>query len=162
MENPVYDLIIGNFSDARLLDKPDHNWQVNAVETRQQNRNKENPYPPLKVLSIIIDVIDPQTIKAAQEEDPTLSKIREYVENHIVHEQKNGKVKWYNKNVLLYREFLPKDDPLKKLFSQLIVSEKIRPFVMKLAHDSILAGHLGIQRTITQVTSEFFLARTSE
>lgn len=33
MENPVYDLIIGNVSDARLPDKPDHNWQVNTVET---------------------------------------------------------------------------------------------------------------------------------
>lgn len=41
--------------------------------------------------------------------------------------------------------------------SQLIVPEKTRPLVMKLAHDSILAGHLGIQRTTTRV----FLARTS-
>lgn len=37
-------------------------------------------------------MIDPQTIKAAQEEDPTLSKVREYVENHIIHEKKKGKV----------------------------------------------------------------------
>lgn len=36
MENSVYDLIIENVSDARLPDKPDLNWQVNAVETRQQ------------------------------------------------------------------------------------------------------------------------------
>lgn len=100
MENPVYDLIIGNVSDARLPEKPDHNWQVNAVKTRQQKRNKEKTYPPVKVPSIIIDVIDPQTIKAAQEEDPTLSKVREYVENHIVHEKTNGKIKWYNKNGL--------------------------------------------------------------
>lgn len=32
-ENPVYDLIRGNVSDARLPHKPDHNWQVDAVET---------------------------------------------------------------------------------------------------------------------------------
>lgn len=70
--------------------------------------------------------------------------------------KKNGKVEWYNKNGLLYRKFLPKNDPLKNVFSQLIVSEKIRPLVMKLAHDSILVGYLGIQRTITRVTSEFF------
>lgn len=44
IENPVYDLIIGDVSDARLPDKPDHNWQVNAVETRdrQQNETKKN------------------------------------------------------------------------------------------------------------------------
>lgn len=53
--------------------------------------------------------------------------------------------------------YVPKDDPLKRVFSQLIVPEKTRPLVMKLAHDSILAGHLGIQRTTTRV----FLARTS-
>lgn len=62
-------------------------------------------------------MIYPQTIKAAQEEDPTLSKVRKYVENHIVHEKKNSKVKWYNKYGLLHREFLPKDDPLKRVFS---------------------------------------------
>lgn len=46
--------------------------------------------------------------------------------------------------------YVPKDDPLKRVFSQLIVPEKTRPLVMKLAHDSILAGHLGIQRTTTR------------
>lgn len=49
--------------------------------------------------------------------------------------------------------YVPKDDPLKRVFSQLIVPEKTRPLVMKLAHDSILAGHLGIQRTTTRVFS---------
>lgn len=33
--------------------------------------------------------------------------------------------------------YVPKDDPLKRVFSQLIVPEKTRPLVMKLAHDYI-------------------------
>lgn len=59
-------------------------------------------------------MIDPQTIKAAQVEDPTLSKVRKYVENHIVHEKKNSKVKWYNKYGLLHREFCTKGIPFEK------------------------------------------------
>ncbi|XP_061171098.1 uncharacterized protein LOC133180643 [Saccostrea echinata] len=156
MENPVYDLIIGNVPDARLPDKADENWQVNAVETRQQKRNREKPYPPLKVPNIITDVIEPHCIKTAQEEDPTLTKIRDYAEHNTVHQKKNGKVKWYKKNGLLYREFVANDDSVNKVFSQLVVPEKFRALVMKLAHDSLLAGHLGIQRTITRVNSEFF------
>lgn len=27
---------------------------------------------------------------------------------------------------------------------------------MRIAHDSLLAGHVGIQRTVTKLTSEFF------
>lgn len=60
------------------------------------------------------------TFNVTKRRYPTLSKVREYVENYIVHEKKNGKVKWYNKNGLLYREFLPKDDPLKMYFLCLI------------------------------------------
>ncbi|XP_048777367.2 uncharacterized protein LOC125681360 [Ostrea edulis] len=44
MENPVYDLIVGNVPDARPPDKIDPNWQVSAVETRQQKKNKDKPY----------------------------------------------------------------------------------------------------------------------
>lgn len=35
MENPVYNLIVGNVPDGKPTDQPDPDWQVNAVETRQ-------------------------------------------------------------------------------------------------------------------------------
>lgn len=89
------------FLNARLPNKPDHKWQVKTVKTRQKRRNKEKPYTILKVPSIIIDVIEPKTIKAAQEEDAILSGIRKYVANNIIHKKKNGKVKWNIKNILL-------------------------------------------------------------
>ena len=34
--------------------------------------------------------------------------------------------------------------------------QKFSENVMRIAHDSLLAGHLGIQRPVTKVTSEFF------
>ena len=54
MENPVFDLIIGEVDDARKPHDPDPFWKpqtVSAVETRQQVRNKQKPYPSLTVRS---------------------------------------------------------------------------------------------------------------
>ena len=48
-----------------------------------------------------------------------------------------------------------------KTFSQLIVPSKFRHMVMKLAHESIMSGHLAISRTISRILSEFFLARNA-
>lgn len=153
MENPVYDLIVGNVPDAKPPDKMDPNWQVSAVETRQQRKNKEKPYSALKVPGTIADTVDPQAMKVAQDEDPTLSRLREYAVQNTVHVKKNGKVTWHLKHGLLFREFSISDG---KVTSQLVVPQKFREDVMRIAHDSLLAGHLGIQRTVTKVISEFF------
>lgn len=48
MKNQVYDLIIGNVSDARLPDKLDNTWQFNAVKTRQQKRNRRKTLSTIK------------------------------------------------------------------------------------------------------------------
>ena len=39
---------------------------------------------------------------------------------------------------------------------QLVVPLKYRNLVLKLAHESIMAGHMGIARTVSRVLSEFF------
>ncbi|XP_078336880.1 uncharacterized protein LOC144626502, partial [Crassostrea virginica] len=153
MENPVYDLIVGNVPGAKSPDEMDQKWQANAVETRQQKINKGKPYSALKVPKTIADTVDPHAMKMAQEEDPTLSRVRQYVLQNAVHVKKNGKVTWHKKRDLLFREFSMNDG---RVFSQLVVPQKFREDVMRIAHDSLLAGHLGIQRTVTKVTSEFF------
>ena len=43
-----------------------------------------------------------------------------------------------------------------KIFIQLVVPQQYRKMVMKLAHESILFGHLAVKRTIQKVLSEFF------
>lgn len=122
MENPVYDLIVGNVPGARSADKPDPEWQVNAVETRQQRRDKNKPYQKLKVPDIIAAEIDPQIIKDAQEEDPSPGKIREHATQNFTQMKKKGKVTWY-----------------KKGWATKVVPEEHREKVMQLAHDSLLA-----------------------
>lgn len=74
MENPVYDLIVGNVPDAKPADQPDPDWQVNAVETRQQKRDKSKPYPQLRVPDMITEDINPMTIRDAQKHDYSLQK----------------------------------------------------------------------------------------
>lgn len=58
-----------------------------STQSKLDNRSEKKPYPPLEVPSIITAGMDYQTNKAAQKADPTLSSIRDYVKNHIVHEK---------------------------------------------------------------------------
>ncbi|XP_052692422.1 uncharacterized protein LOC128170699 isoform X2 [Crassostrea angulata] len=156
MENPVYDLIVGNVPDAKPADQPDPDWQVNAVETRQQKRDKSKPYPQLRVPDMITEDINPMTIRDAQEHDHSLKKVPENVENNLSQVKKNGKVSWFKKNDLMFRQYSTHVGDREKSYSQLVVPDKFRNQVMKLAHDSLLAGHLGTQRTLARVTSEFW------
>ena len=74
MENPIYDLIIGNIKGAKEPNSPDPEWTVNAVQTRQQVRNQSKPYSSLKVPEAIED-INPRDIIAEQKKDSTLRKL---------------------------------------------------------------------------------------
>ena len=78
MENPMYYLIIGNIRGARDPNNPDDKWKVNAVQTRQQVKNKQKPYPALKVPEALKD-INPDDIKSEQQRDITLKKKNTHV-----------------------------------------------------------------------------------
>ena len=154
METPVYDCIVGNVANVREPGKPDPNWKpVIAVETRQQAKSKGKPFPKLSVPEIIKDEISPDDIRTAQTEDNSMSKIRAYAQNNETFYTKRGKVKWYMKNGLVYRQYSStKDD---KICSQLVVPSKYRTLVIRLAHESIMSGHLATRRTVSRVLSEF-------
>ena len=81
------------------------------------------------------------------------SRVRQYVLQNVVHLKNNGNVTWHEKHDLLFREFSMNDG---RVFSQFVVPQKFREDVMRIALDSFLVGHMGIQRTVTTVTSEFF------
>lgn len=150
MDNPVFDLIIGEVSEARKPYDPNPEWEsVLAVETRQQRREKAKPQPPLKVPDIVVDDIQPDDIHREQEVDPTLSVIRENIKECKT--SPDGKVTWFSRNGLMYREF--RGD---KTYIQLIVPSKFRNTVMRLAHESIMSGHLATSKTINRILTEFY------
>ncbi|VDI22121.1 Hypothetical predicted protein [Mytilus galloprovincialis] len=66
------------------------------------------------------------------------------------------KVNYILKKKLMYREFMSPKVENGKLFRQLVVPEVYRSDVMKLAHESLMAGHMATRRTVYRVLSEFY------
>ena len=67
-----------------------------------------------------------------------------------------GKTNIYVQNEMLYRKFSSPKISNGKTFRQLIVPKKYRPPVMKLAHETLMAGHLGVKKSVDRVTAEFY------
>ena len=99
MENPLYDLIIGNVSGARDPQRPDEEWQpparlkatnevdemtptekVATVETRSMKEKKERPLKPLLVVDTDGESVSREDIISAQQRDPTLAKLWKHVD----------------------------------------------------------------------------------
>jgi len=146
MESPihVYDLIIGNVDLATAPGNPDPEWSESAVETRQQAYAKQKPYPKLKVPEIVKDYLSPQDIMLAQQQDKAFDKSLEYVKKCV----SRDRTRWFLKNGLVYREYVSSDEN-GKVFTQLVVPSPYRSTVTKLAHESIMSGHLATRRTVS-------------
>jgi hypothetical protein len=157
METPVYDLIIGNVEGVREPSNPDPEWQpVGAVETRAHAKNKGKPYPKLKLPEIIRSDIGVEDIRVGQANDPTLVKIRKLAEEEATASVRSGKVRWFKRKGVIYREYVsPKVNSGRK-FNQLVVPKEFRESVMELAHESVMSGHLATKRTVCRVLSRFY------
>ena len=159
IDNPVYDLIIGNVKGARQPQDPDPNWLpgelksdaniVSAVETRAAAKKKGKPLKPLHVSSPIQDVNYDEFVKA-QHEDPSLSSLWGKVS-----EQQDGKYKYIVKNKVLVRQYQSRDRK-DTYHSRVVVPVKYRNEVCRIAHESILSGHQGKARTYDKVASQFY------
>ena len=124
--------------------------QIQAVETRAMKLRKEKPEKKLNVASLIVDVSPEQFIEA-QNLDKSLSHLWEKAKQPV----ENGKkFRFVVKNNILYR--VRTDDPVGSTGSQVIIPTKFRESVMKLAHDSLLSGHLGISRTYSKILNQFY------
>ena len=152
VEKPLVGLIIGNIPGARERNNPDINWvPALAVQTRAQAK-REGVTSKLKTPSIIDRTITPAQVSKAQKDDVSLTTTRSRCEaNETI-----GKATFLKKNDLLYRKFSSPNVEHGRTFTQLIVPQQYRTLVMKLAHESVMAGHLAIKRTMQKVLSEFY------
>ena len=96
--------------------------------------------------------ISAEEMKHLQESDPTLEEVRKTVET----KESTVGVGLFKKNGLLYRRWLPKNRDGEMYVEQLVLPQKCRETVMKLAHSIPLAGHLGKNKTTNRVLQRFY------
>ena len=151
MEDTLYDLVIGNIDGSKL---PDMSHFSAAAVTRSQAKQSEKAYRKLKVPDQIINE-DKEALKLAQATDPHLDSIRRRVDSGNITVSRGlnrGETKFVRKKGLLYRQFTKGN----KVTLQLVIPVGFHEKVLRLAHETLLAGHLGIKKTLDRVVSEFF------
>ena len=151
MEDTLYDLVIGNIDGSKL---PDMSHFSAAAVTRSQAKQSEKAYRKLKVPDQIINE-DKEALKLAQATDPKLDSIRRRVDSGnitVSRELNRGETKFIRKKDLTYRQFTKGN----KVTLQLVIPEGFREKVLRLAHETLMSGHLGIKKTLDRVVSEFF------
>ena len=175
MDNPLYDLIIGNIGGVRESHDPDINWAPSkrtycesesipklpettaAVETRAQKVKKAKDLRPLKVLEAQNLSENREEIIQAQHEDTLLDKLWNLADSNQVRKTgKENESRYFVSNGLLFRSFTSPSLENGRTFTQLVLPKKLHPKVLKLAHDSTMSGHLGIKKTTDRVLANFY------
>jgi hypothetical protein len=127
---------------------------VGQVVTRGQAR-KTGGLKPLKVAEPSLLQVDRTELIQMQEKDASLDKIRAVVGQSLCH-KKLWQEHYYVKNGVLCREHTSTPKTGKRVTKQVVLPKSLREGVMEVAHDSILGGHLGSQKSVDRVLSSFY------
>ena len=153
LQDPLFDLIIGNVPGARRSDDPNPEWGVmTTVATRVQARSGKNP-KPLKMKEVADKMsINKKELIKMQQEDPTLQKSKqlkgtETRQGYVVSDEKRGGI-WYR---IRHRK-----DDVGDLCTQISVPKSLRERVMGVAHDSPFGVHSGVKKTEDRIQTNFF------
>lgn len=182
MATPVYDLILGNIPGARSVGDPDPTWraadrvykevktvatqvyggqeaEVSAVVTRNQaSQSLQRKKKPLLVPDIPIPVSEKQQeFLKEQQGDDTLKVIwQNLVQGKSRSRQTRVAESYYEVHKgLLYRMYRGLGNG-GKVIKQLVLPKSRRLTCMKLAHSSILGGHMGTMKTLNRIIAQFY------
>ena len=131
--------------------------EAQAVVTRAQAKKAKAGLRPLTTHAPAEDhVLDVEGLKQAQREDTGLEKLWKWAnENTELHTKGHHGYRYEVRTGVLYRIYQePKGDDVFEV-KQVVVPRKFRNRVMSLAHESIVGGHLGVQKTFDRITSSF-------
>ena len=153
MENPLVDVIIGNIPGAGDAHNPNMNWvPALAVQTRSQAKLPKQTKASLKTPILSIGIFHLNKLRKLK---LMILLWREF-EKLVMSQKLKVMLSFFRKNDLIYRQFSSPNVEFGKIFIQFVVPQQYPKMVMKLAHESILSGHLAVKRTIQKVLSEFF------
>ena len=96
--------------------------------------------------------ISVEEMKTLQATDPSLDNLREIAETGV---SRSG-VAFFRREGLLHRRWVPKGRDREMSVEQLVLPQKCRDMVMKLAHTIPLAGHLGKAKTVKRILQRFY------
>lgn len=157
VDNPIYDVVLGNIPGARGPKDPDEDWNGDtclAIETRNQRKKDSKPIQKLKVPKQT-DVATAEEFRKEQANDATLGRIREQAESGVFKTTRKGNRSLFRrKQGLLYREFQSASGDVTH---QLVVPCKFRGQILRLAHECLLGGHLGSHKTAERILQNFVL-----
>ncbi|XP_042147410.1 uncharacterized protein LOC121836549 [Ixodes scapularis] len=177
MESPLYDIILGNIPGVRAAADPDPEWDAlpaaeesrpetdvrneeptvtAAVETRLQKKaaeHKTTEPTPLRVSEVQEGAVTPETLKSEQQNDLSLRTCFQNVGKTMTGKKRKHSCVFVVRNEILFRSY--RTSPGREVH-QLVMPKKFRTTILKMAHDGILAGHQGAQKTINRVLEEFF------
>ena len=181
MPNSLCDVVIGNIPRAREPNDPDMKWipkvkepvrdgsksmddasevievkvevdpRVMAVETRAQKERKDKPSKGLKV-SEPITCMKPAEFSQEQRKDLSLKPLWDKVGR-----DEKSKYRFISEGNVLYRQKRDVNNPKAGVGPKCIVLPKSqREKVMKIAHESLMGGHVGINNTMAKIKTQFF------
>ena len=151
IQDAICDLIIGNVEGARMPHEPDNEiMMAGAVTTRAQQQRKGKvsslTAPELKGYH----EINRDDLIKLQEEEEALRKLETKCQV-----KRGNTCVWFEKqDGILYRMCVDERRSITK--RQVVLPTKLRRYVMGVAHDSIVGGHLGVQKTKDKVMSNFY------
>ncbi len=150
-----YDLVIGNVAGARPPGEPGPSWQETcAVTTRAQTKRDALPLKPLKAFQVANgSAVWKKELISMQENDPTLEKFRNMPR---VNTNKESETSFNVKDGVLYRLYRCSKPGKEEILRQVMVPQPLREQVISIAHNSIMSGHLGVQKTTDKITSSFY------
>eukprot|EP00057_Strongylocentrotus_purpuratus_P026705 XP_011681179.1 PREDICTED: uncharacterized protein LOC105446277 [Strongylocentrotus purpuratus] len=124
---------------------------VMAVETRSQKEIKVKPLKGLKIGSPV-SCIEPAGFVREQKEDPSLRSLW----NKVGRDEKSKYV-FVCEGECLYRQRRDGNNPKLGIGHKCVVLPKSqREKVMKVAHESLMGGHIGINNTMAKIKCQFF------
>ena len=149
MDNPLYDVIIGNVPG--VSDEDNTRLEAQAVVTRAQAKQQVKPIKPLKVIENLGEDVTREKLIALQGQDPSLAKFMKEAEQN----QKVGRAEVYfkMKDGTLYRYCRNFEG---REISQVVIPKGLRETVMTMAHDAVMSGHQGQKKTKDRIWREFW------
>ena len=166
MHDPICDLVIGNIPGVHReimgtsgLPREEKSLAASAgdshscaVLTRAQAEKEREPVKPLHVSGYPTLSVNPREFREAQRKDDILARYYEFVHQTDAQDEVR---KWFAlQDDTLFRFYRrPEDDVILR---QAIVPTAYRAEVLRIGHEGILAGHLGIKKTTDRIVTHFF------